>query len=134
MTSTVVYQGDLRTEAVHLKSKVSQYSDAPIDNQGKGESFSPTDLVATALAQCALTIMGIKARDLGIDISGSKAEILKVMGDKPRKIDTIQIILNMKGSANDKQKTILERSGLTCPVALSLHDSVNQEIKFFWKD
>ncbi len=132
MTSTVVYQGELRTEAIHVKSNNVQYSDAPVDNQGKGENFSPTDLVATALAQCALTIMGIKARDLGIDISGSKAEVLKAMSSNPRKIGQITISLHMKGNPSDKNITILERTALTCPVALSLHDSVKQEINFIW--
>ncbi len=132
MTSTVLYQGELRTEAVHQKSQVTLLSDAPTDNQGKGESFSPTDLIATALAQCVLTIIGIKARDLGIDITNSKAEILKIMADKPRKIDTIHINLKMLGNPSDKNKIILERAGLTCPVALSLHESVKQNITFQW--
>ncbi len=133
MTSTVEYKGELRTEAVHLKSSNSQFSDAPTDNQGKGENFSPTDLIATALAQCALTIMGIKARDLNIDILGSKAEVIKEMGSNPRKIDAIKIKLMMSYSPSEKERIILERSALTCPVALSLHNSIQQELSFTWK-
>lgn len=134
MTSKVNYLGELRTEAIHLKSNTVIHSDAPTDNQGKGEKFSPTDLVATALAQCLLTIMGIKARDMDIDISGSSANILKAMASKPRKIDSVTIEVTMKGDCSDKEKTILERAALTCPVALTLHDTVQQDIRFHWEN
>jgi uncharacterized OsmC-like protein len=134
MTSKVNYLGELRTEAIHLKSNTVIHSDAPTDNQGKGEKFSPTDLVATALAQCLLTIMGIKARDMDIDISGSSANVLKAMASKPRKIDSITIEVTMKGGCSDKEKTILERAALTCPVALTLHDTVQQDIRFHWEN
>ena len=96
MTSTVTYLGDLRTSATHLASKNNFITDAPIDNQGKGEAFSPTDIVATALASCLLTIMGIKGRDLQIDLTGINATVNKVMGIDPRRIIKIKIDITDK--------------------------------------
>ena len=132
MTSKVTYLGGLRTEAQHLASQETIITDAPKDNQGKGEAFSPTDLVATALASCMITIMGIKARDLGIDLSGTQAEITKIMGTEPRRISSLQIQLTFNSSFDSKTQTLLERAALTCPVAHSLHPDLRQEVLFIW--
>jgi uncharacterized OsmC-like protein len=132
MTSKVTYLGGLRTEAQHLASQETIITDAPKDNQGKGEAFSPTDLVATALASCMITIMGIKARDLGIDLTGTQAEITKIMGTEPRRISTLQIQLTFNSSFDSKTQTLLERAALTCPVAHSLHPDLRQEVLFIW--
>ncbi|MFO7721014.1 MAG: OsmC family protein [Gillisia sp.] len=130
MTSKVVYKGDLRTECEHLQSKSIFITDAPLDNQGKGEAFSPTDTVATALASCMLTIMGIKARDLALDISGTFAEVTKFMEVNPRRISGIKVAFTVKGILNDKEKIILEKSAKTCPVIYSIHPDIIKDISF----
>ncbi len=132
-TSKVVYLGDLRTSSVHLQSGTEIITDAPTDNNGKGEAFSPTDMVANSLATCMLTVMGIKARDLGVDFSGSTAEVTKVMAAEPRRISEIHITFHMNLVADEKTKTILERTGMTCPVHYSLHPDIKKEITFNWK-
>jgi uncharacterized OsmC-like protein len=132
MTSKVLYLGDLRTEATHIKSENTLITDAPTDNNGKGEAFSPTDLLATSLAQCILTIMGIKARDKGLSIEGSTAEITKFMQSDPRRVSEILIDFHMKGDFDVKEQTILEKAGLACPVSKSLSPSVKQSITFHW--
>ena len=133
ITSKVFYKGELRTEAIHLQSNTKIYTDAPKDNHGKGEAFSPTDMVANSLATCMLTVMGIKARDLEVDFSGSTAEVAKVMAAEPRRISEIHITFHMNLEADDKTKTILERTGMTCPVHFSLHPDIKKEIVFNWK-
>lgn len=132
MTSKVTYLGELRTSSVHLQSGSEIITDAPIDNQGKGEAFSPTDMVANSLATCMLTIMGIKARDMGISLEGSVAEVTKVMQPSPRKIAKIEIVFNMKSGADDKSREVLQRVAHTCPVALSLHPDIVQDVTFNW--
>lgn len=132
MTSKVTYLGDLRTSSIHVQSGNEIISDAPIDNNGKGEAFSPTDTVANALASCMMTIMGIKARDLEININDSTAEVTKIMNAKPRRIGAIEIIFEMKGNADEKNKTILERAAMTCPVFLSLNTDIEKRISFNW--
>ena len=132
MTSTIQYLGDLRTAAIHLASKKNILSDAPVDNQGKGEAFSPTDLVATALGSCLLTIMGIKARDMEVEIKGTTAKISKVMGSTPRRISEINITVTMANSFDQKTQKILEKAALSCPVANSLHPDLKQNIHFIW--
>lgn len=132
-TSKVTYLGELRTSSIHLQSGTEIITDAPIDNNGKGEAFSPTDMVANSLATCMLTVMGIKARDLGVDFSGSTAEVTKVMAAEPRRISEIHITFQMNLEADDKTKTILERTGMTCPVHFSLHPNIKKEIVFNWK-
>ena len=132
MTSKVNYLGDLRTSAIHIASDKNIITDAPIDNQGKGEAFSPTDTVATALASCLLTIMGIKARDLNIDIKNTTAEVAKIMASKPRRISEIQITVNFTKSYDQRIKKILEKSALACPVSNSLHPDLKQNILFNW--
>lgn len=132
-TSKVTYLGDLRTSSIHLQSGSEIISDAPVDNNGKGEAFSPTDTVANGLASCMFTVMGIKARDLGIDFSGSTAEVTKIMATEPRRISEIHITFHMNLVADEKTKTILERTGMTCPVHYSLHPDIKKEITFNWK-
>ena len=133
MTSKVTYLGDLRTSSIHIQSGTEILSDAPIDNNGKGEAFSPTDTVANALASCMMTIMGIKARDLGIDLKGTTAEVVKIMNTEPRRIGAVEIVFQMQGTDDQKSKTILERVAITCPVYLSLHPEVEKRITFDWK-
>lgn len=133
MTSTVHYLGDLRTEATHLQSGTKIVTDAPIDNQGKGEAFSPTDLCATSLATCMLTIMGISARNHGWNIDGAKADIQKIMAADPRRIARIEILISMPDRGfDDKQKKVLETAARTCPVAFSLAEGIEQVLTFKW--
>ena len=132
MTSKVIYKGALRTEATHIRSGNTIITDAPTDNKGKGEAFSPTDLVATALASCILTIMGIKADGMNINIDGSSAEVKKIMGAGPRRIAQVNIVINIPLSADEKTKKILEKAALTCPVDKSLSDSMIRDVKFIW--
>lgn len=133
MTSKVTYLGDLRTSSIHIQSGTEIISDAPVDNNGKGEAFSPTDTVANALASCMMTIMGIKARDLNVDFKGSTAEVTKIMNTEPRRISVIEIIFEMQGVSEPKSKTILERAAMTCPVFLSLNSNIEKRITFNWK-
>lgn len=130
MTSEVEYKGNLRTEAIHIKSGNIIITDAPIDNHGKGEAFSPTDLVATALASCMLTIMGIKARAMEIDLEGTKAEVIKKMESNPRRISEVRVMIYLNQQFDEKTKRILEKAALTCPVAKSLHTDVKQIVEF----
>lgn len=130
MISKVVYQGDLRTEATHLKSGNTIITDAPLDNEGKGEAFSPTDLVATALASCMLTIMGIVARRDGIDIEGTKADVEKIMSTDPRRIGEIRININFLKHIEVKDRKKLERAAHTCPVSKSLGDNLKEVVRF----
>ncbi|WP_442786949.1 OsmC family protein [Flavobacterium suncheonense] len=132
-TSKVTYLGDLRTSSVHLQSGNTIITDAPTDNHGKGEAFSPTDSVANALATCMLTVMGIKARDLEVDFTGSTAEVTKIMGTDPRRIVEIHVNFEMNLKTDEKNRTILERTALTCPVYFSLHPDIKKEITFNWK-
>lgn len=132
MTSKVTYTGDLRTKSVHLQSGSEIVTDAPTDNNGKGEAFSPTDMVANSLATCMLTIMGIKANSMGINFEGSTALVTKIMKPEPRMISKIIVEFDMKLNVDEKTKTILERAALTCPVYLSLHPDIQKEITFNW--
>lgn len=132
-TSKVTYLGELRTSSIHINSGSEIISDAPLDNNGKGEAFSPTDTVANALATCMLTVMGIKANEMEVDFSGSTAEVTKVMGTEPRRITEIHVTFDMNLTADDKTRTILERTAMTCPVFYSLHPDIKKEIVFNWK-
>lgn len=132
-TSKVTYLGDLRTKSVHLQSGTEMITDAPIDNNGKGEAFSPTDMVANSLATCMLTVMGIKARDMEVDFSGSTAEVTKIMAAEPRRISEIHITFQMNLVTDEKTKMILERTAMTCPVFYSLHPDIKKEVVFNWK-
>jgi putative redox protein len=135
MTSKIVYTGDLRTECTHLRSGQTIITDAPIDNNGKGEAFSPTDLTATSFGSCMITIMGISARNHEIDIDGTTLEVTKHMASDPRRISGIDIKVNMPNKPySSKEKKILEKAGRTCPVAFSLHPDIVQNIEFVWQD
>lgn len=133
MLSKVIYLGELRTQSVHLASGSEIISDAPVDNNGKGEAFSPTDLLANSLATCMFTIMGIKAAGMAIALEGSTAEVIKEMQSEPRKISKIKIVFHMNTQLDEKQQTILERVALSCPVYLSLHPDIEKDITFNWK-
>lgn len=133
MTSKIIYLGDLRTSSIHVQSGSEIISDAPIDNNGKGEAFSPTDTVANALGSCMFTVMGIKAQDLNVDLSNSTAEITKIMVADPRRISEIHVVFNFSVNPDTKIKTILERTAMTCPVYYSLHPDIKKKITFNWK-
>ncbi|MFN8407526.1 MAG: OsmC family protein [Sphingobacteriaceae bacterium] len=126
------YLGELRSKSVHVQSGQKLLTDAPIDNQGKGESFSPTDLLATSLGNCMLTVMGIAAREHHLNIDGTTCSIVKVMATNPRRVSEIQIEFNFPKEItySDKEKAILERSAITCPVAKSVHPDLIQQVKF----
>ena len=134
MTSQIIYKGDLRTQATHLQSNTIIETDAPTDNHGKGERFSPTDIVATALGSCMLTIMGIKARDLEVNLEGTSIEITKIMAAEPRRISGVKVTFNFPEGlqVDEKQRTVLERAAITCPVAKSLHPDLVQDVVFNW--
>lgn len=135
ITSKVIYKGELRTAATHVKSGTSIITDAPTDNHGKGEAFSPTDLVATALASCMISIMGIVSMKEGIQaVDGATAEITKIMYADPRRIGEIHITIQMPPlKYTEKEKKMYEHAAYTCPVAKSLHPEIKQLIKFNWQ-
>ncbi|PIB27056.1 osmotically inducible protein OsmC [Maribacter sp. 4U21] len=132
MTSKVTYNGDLRTECVHLKSGNSFVTDAPTDNNGLGQAFSPTDTVATGLASCILTMMGIKANSLKLNLEGSRADVTKHMASDPRRIAKIEVDLNLPSHISEKDRKILIHTANTCPVHFSLHPDIEKEISFNW--
>lgn len=129
-TSEVEYQGNLRTSATHIRSKNSFITDAPVDNKGKGEAFSPTDMVATSLASCMMTIMGIAANEHNFNIDGAKAVVDKVMFANPRRIGEIHISISFPQGVeySEKQKRILRKAADTCPVSQSLHPELKQVV------
>lgn len=133
ITISTRYLGDLRSESTHLKSSTVLITDAPTDNEGRGESFSPTDLLATALGTCMITVMGISARNHGIDIQDTRLEITKIMAANPRRVAEVHVDVFFNGNYSDKQKVILETAGRTCPVALSLHPDLIQKLSFIYK-
>ena len=129
--ATAEYLGGLRTKVIHLKSGNSVTTDAPVDNNGKGEAFSPTDLVCASLSSCMMTIMGLVAEREHINLSGLQAEIIKVMSVNPRKIAEIKIrFLHPNLVATESQKQKLINAAQTCPVALSLSENLKQTISF----
>ena len=132
MMSKVTYSGDLRTEACHIQSGISIVTDAPLDNQGKGEAFSPTDLIATALASCMLTIMGIVAKRNNVKLIGTTAEVEKIMSYSPRKIEQIKINIFFIKDFDKKIRRKLESAALTCPVSNSLNASLKKSINFIY--
>lgn len=132
MTSQVIYNGGLRTECTHLKSGDSFVTDAPTDNNGLGQAFSPTDMVATGLASCMLTMMGIKANGMELDLAGSKAEVAKHMTTNPRKISKIEVTLSLPLNVSDKDRKILTHTANTCPVLYSLHPDIEKVIILNW--
>ena len=134
MTSKITYLGDLRCESEHLQSGTRVFTDAPTDNHGKGEVFSPTDLCATSLAQCMLTTIAILGKDKGINIEGSYAELQKTMNPKPRKIAEIVCDLYFPGSFSDEEKVFIENTAMNCPVALTLSAEVKKSVTFNYPD
>ncbi|HEX7845000.1 MAG TPA: OsmC family protein [Chitinophagaceae bacterium] len=133
MTSTVVYNGGLHTTCTHLRSGSSFETDAPVDNQGKGERFSPTDLMATSLATCMITTMGIKAKTMGLELDNVKIDVLKIMKADPRRIGGIELTFHIPDALKDvdeKTKAIMINTANTCPVQLSLHPDI--EVKVDW--
>lgn len=129
VTSKIEYIGDLRTHNTHVRSGNTMITDAPVDNRGKGEAFSPTDLMSTSLANCIITIMGIKAKDEGFSLDGAKAEMTKIMAENPRRVAEIIIEFDFSMlDLTDKQKRILKAIPAISPVALSLHPDVKQNI------
>jgi uncharacterized OsmC-like protein len=134
-TAHTTYLGQLRTEATHLQSGTRLVTDAPTDNNGRGEAFSPTDLLATALGSCMLTIMGIQAERRGIDLTGSELNSTKIMQAQPRKISRVEITLRMQTAEplDEAQRQHLEHAAHTCPVALSLHPDIEQALTFEWR-
>lgn len=132
-TVKTIYLGDLRTENEHLQSGNKVITDAPTDNQGKGEFFSPTDMLATALGSCILTIMGIKARDEGIDLVGTEVDVTKIMASDPRRVDEVVVEFNFpQKSYSEKERKYIESFAGTSPVPLSLHPDLKQTLKFNW--
>ena len=135
MTATVNYTGALRTTCTHLKSNTSFETDAPIDNNGKGERFSPTDLMSTSLAACMITVMGIKAESMGIELKGINIDVLKIMKAEPRRVGGINLSFHIPDNLknlDDKSKIILKRTGETCPVFNSIHPDI--EVNISWGD
>lgn len=134
MTSQVIYKGQLETQCIHLASQDAIRTDAPVDNNGKGSAFSPTDLCATSLATCMLTVMGIWAENNDVDMTGATADVKKHMGTEPRRIVRIDVTLHMPANNySDKTKNILTHIAETCPVAKSLHPDIEQNIVFDWQ-
>lgn len=132
MTSKVTYTGDLRCEAEHLQSGTKILTDAPTDNHGKGEKFSPTDLCATSLAECALTTIAILGKDK-VNINGAICEIHKIMLSNPRRIGEIVCYFEFPGEFSDEEKEFIESTAHNCPVALSLHPDLKQTMKFKYR-
>lgn len=129
-TATARYTGNLRTEAVHTASGTTIFTDAPVDNHGRGESFSPTDLVGAALGTCMMTIMGIVAERQQLDLTEVSFEVQKHMAAEPRRIAQIDVSFRMPSTLSDKERAVLENAARTCPVALSLNPEIRQEVQF----
>ena len=130
-TSTIEYLGDLRTRATHLRSGEQFITDAPPDNKGRGEAFSPTDLLATSLGTCAVTIMGIAAREHGFDLTGTRIEITKVMESNPRRVGEVIVEFNFPNKDySEKEKSIIRKAAYSCPVYQSLHPDLKKTYVF----
>ena len=132
MTSVVNYLGNLRTESIHTSSNDRIVTDAPLDNNGKGEAFSPTDLVASSLSSCILTVIGIVSKQINYDLTNTKSSVKKLMGDNPRRIVKIEVKIEFSNSADSRTRSIIEKTALNCPVAKSLHPDIKQNISFVW--
>ena len=132
MTSKVTYNGGLRTNCEHVRSGNTFITDAPVDNNGKGEAFSPTDTVATGLASCMLTMMGIKANGLEVDLTNSTAAVTKHMASDPRRISKIEVELSLPENISEKNRKILVHTANTCPVHYSLHLDIEKVISYNW--
>lgn len=135
MTASIVYKGHLRCECTHLQSGTVIETDAPTDNRGKGERFSPTDTLCVALATCVVTTMALKANDMQIELAGTGIAVTKHMLSEPRRIGKIDVILTIPASANagEKDRLVLQRTGDHCPVAKSLHPDLEVNIQYNWE-
>ena len=133
-TAKVTYQGDLRTQSIHLQSNNQIITDAPTDNHGKGEAFSPTDLLVSSLGSCMLTIMGIKADSMDLDISGTTAEVTKIMAAEPRRVSEVHIEIQFQQSFDERTQKVLEQAALNCPVAKSVHPDIQQVVNFHYAE
>ncbi|WP_373516811.1 OsmC family protein [Pricia sp.] len=133
MTSKITYNGELRTTCEHVRSGSTFMTDAPVDNNGLGQAFSPTDTVATGLGSCMITVMGLKAQSLGVDLIDSSVEITKRMASNPRRIAKIEAKLNLPADVSEKHRKILENTANTCPVHYSLHPEIEKVIIFSWE-
>ena len=133
-TIETTYLGGLRTEATHVQSGTKIITDAPVDNQGKGEAFSPTDLLSASLGSCMLTIMGIKARASNIDIDGTTCSIEKIMAADPRRVAEIVINFKFPKEYSEKEQQLLERAALTCPVYYSVHEDLKKTVTSGWEE
>lgn len=133
MTASIIYNGDLRCECTHIQSGTIIETDAPTDNRGKGERFSPTDTVCVALATCIITTMGIRAADMNIDLSQTRLEVTKHMLSEPRRIGKIEVTLNIpKIGLDDNTKMIMQKIGDNCPVMKSLHPDLQVVTTYNW--
>ena len=132
MTASIIYTGNLRCQAEHIQSKSTIETDAPTDNRGKGERFSPTDMLCVSLATCMLTTMGIKAGDMNIDITNAKADVTKHMASEPRRVAKIEVSVSLPAIDNEKDRSVLERTGTNCPVAKSIHPDIELVINYNW--
>ena len=131
---TISYSGNLRCKATHIQSGSQLQTDAPLDNNGKGELFSPTDLLATSLTTCMITVMGIAAKKNGFTQGEINAEVEKIMAADPRRVQKVRISITFENSSySDQQKEILEKAALNCPVAKSLNQSLVQAVEFFYR-
>lgn len=133
MTASITYQGNLRCEAVHLQSSSKIETDAPTDNRGKGERFSPTDLLCVSLATCMITTMGIKAADMNVDLKNTKADVTKHMASDPRRVAKIEVTVYLPEKVSEKERLILEKTGNSCPVAKSVHPDIELVLKYNWE-
>ena len=132
MKSIVSYLGNLRTESVHTSSNEKIVTDAPTDNNGKGEAFSPTDLVASSLSSCILTVIGIVSKQIRYDLTNTTSSVKKIMGDNPRRIVEIEVKIKFSQPTDSKTKSVIEKTALNCPVSKSLHPDIKQNISFVW--
>lgn len=132
MTASIIYKGNLRCESTHIQSQSQIETDAPTDNKGKGERFSPTDLLCVSFATCLLTTMGIKAQEMNVNMDEATAEVTKYMAADPRRVAKIKVMVKLPALSDDKSKIILERTGNNCPVAKSIHPDIELEIDYAW--
>lgn len=132
MTASIIYKGNLRCEAEHLQSKSVIETDAPTDNRGKGDRFSPTDLLCVSLATCMLTTMGIKAADMNMDITNAKARVTKHMSSEPRRVAKVEVSVSLPANIDQKERLILEKTGNNCPVAKSVHPDIQLVLNYDW--
>jgi uncharacterized OsmC-like protein len=133
MTASIIYTGNLRCQAEHIQSKTQIETDAPTDNHGKGERFSPTDMLCVSLATCMLTTIGIKAADMNVDITNAKAKVTKHMASDPRRVAKIEVEVSLPANGDEKERLILEKTGNNCPVAKSVHPNIELVLSYKWE-